>query len=181
MLYDWRHKVRLPFGCKPVSTRVEQQRPRKEEDHPLDCICAWAGWVKLCGARTEWSFMWRLPSRSSLFPSSFLSFSLFFKSLSFFLFLFLFFYLSPLFSFFLTSHFFSSKLGLTPSWNKDTPLDGRNLQCDAQRFPPHLDFCVKVKCAIGVSFWVSSNSKEHQSVQLMQSSCSRASYVPCSS
>ena len=36
-------------------------------------------------------------------------------------------------------------------------------------------------CNVGVSFWVCSHSKEHQSVQLMQSLCSRASYVPCSS
>ena len=41
--------------------------------------------------------------------------------------------------------------------------------------------CESQVCNAGVSFWVCSNSKEYQSVQLMQSSCSRASYVPCSS
>ena len=41
--------------------------------------------------------------------------------------------------------------------------------------------CKSQVCNFGVSFRVCSNSKEHHSVQLMQSSCSRASYVPCSS
>ena len=125
---------------------VGQQRPRKEARHFLDCMRAWAAWV--CGARTGWSFMWRL---SALSHSFLLPFSLLF-SLSFFSFLyFLFFYISLLFFFFFTSIIFLSKPRLTPSWNKDTPLDGWNLKCDAIRFPPHLDFCVKVKCAMSGS------------------------------
>ena len=71
--------------------------------------------------------------------------------LYFFIFFFILFFISFFFPF-LNSYLFSSKLGLTPSWNKETPLDGQNLQRDAQRFPPHLDFCVKVKCAIGSPF-----------------------------
>ena len=74
----------------------------------LDCLCAWAVWV--CGAMA-------LP-HSFLLPFSLFLFSLF-------LFFHLFLSLSPFFSFF-SSHFFLfflSKLGLTPSWNKDTPLD----------------------------------------------------------
>jgi hypothetical protein len=48
--------------------------------------------------------------------------------------------------------------------------------------PPHLDFCVKGKCAMSrVSLWVCSITKEHQRVWLMQLPCSLVSYVPCSS
>ena len=71
----------------------------------LDCLCAWAAWV--CGAMA-------LP-HSFLLPFSLFLFSLFL--------FFFFFYLSPFFSFPLFFYFFLSKLGLTPSWNKDTPLD----------------------------------------------------------
>ena len=79
----------------------------------LDCLCAWAVWV--CGAMA-------LP-HSFLLPFSLFFFSLF---LSFFFSLFLFLSLSLFFYLFLffSSLFFLRKLGLTPSWNKDTPLDG---------------------------------------------------------
>ena len=71
-----------------------------------------------------------------------------FHFLCLYFFLFFFFISLSFFFFFFTSLFFSSKPGLTPSWNKDTPLDGWNLQCDAMLFPSHLDFCVKVKCVM---------------------------------
>ena len=48
--------------------------------------------------------------------------------------------------------------------------------------PPHKVFCVKLKCAMsGVSLWVCSITKDHQSVYFMQLLCFRTSYVPCSS
>jgi len=114
---------------------------------------AWKGseafsWLYACvSCLSVWSqdrmeFYVKVAGSLPLFPSSFLSFCfslfIFFFSLLFFSFYFL--YLSPL--------FFSSKPGLTPSWNKNTPLDGWNLQRDAMRLPPHLDFCVKVKCVM---------------------------------
>ena len=101
--------VSIYDGCLGIAAAmacwVGQQRPGKEARHFLDCMRVWAAWV--CGARTGWSFMWRLPavSHSFLLPFS-LSFSL-----SLFFFIFLFFYISPFFS----PLFFSSKLGLTPS------------------------------------------------------------------
>jgi len=117
----------------------------------------------------------RLSPTLSFFLSLFCFLSLFFS------FLFFYFFISlSFFSFFLPL-FFSSKPGLTPSWNKDTPWDGWNLKHDAMRFPPHLDFVWKssVQCR-GLLLSV-FHSKEHQSVQLMQSLCSQASYVPWNS
>ena len=97
---------------------LEHQRLGKEEEQPLDCLCAWAAWA--CGAMAL-----SLSLSLSLFPSFFLSFSsLFFFFYNFSLFL----SLSLFFLFFL---FFQSKPRLTPSWNKDTPLVGWNLQRDA--------------------------------------------------
>ena len=162
-----------PLWCRwQVTIKVEQWRPGNEEMQPLDCLCLLAAWV--CGARTGWSFMCRLPALSHSFL---LPFSLSFSLSLFFLFSFSFFISLSFFSFFLPL-FFSSKPGLTPSWNKDTPLDGWNLKHDAMRFPPHLDFVWKssVQCR-GLLLSV-FHSKEHQSVQLMQSLCSQASYVP---
>ena len=134
MLYDWGRKVPLPL-CMWASADLS------------GAAKAWKGrgaafWLFVCmSCLSVWSY-----GSLSLFPSSFLS--LFSLSL-FFL------YLSPCVSFFsLFFHltlFFSSKPGLTSSCNNDTPLDGWNLQQDAQRFPPHLDFCVKVKCAMSGS------------------------------
>ena len=81
----------------------------------LDCLCAWAAWV--CGAIA-------LP-HSFLLPFSLFFFLSFFFFLLFFLFFSLSFFISlPFFFVFLSLFsFFLSKLGLTPSWNKDTPLD----------------------------------------------------------
>ena len=92
-------------ACEQVPIWVEQQRLGKEEEQPLDCLCAWAAWV--CGAMAL-----------SHTLSFFLTLSLF----SFIFFLLSFFNLSPYFSL-----SFLSKVRLTPSWNKDTPLDGWNL------------------------------------------------------
>ena len=123
--------VSIYDGCLGIAAAmacwVGQQRPVKEAKHFLDCMRAWAAWV--CGARTGWSFMWRLPalSHSFLLPFS-LSFSLsLFFIFYFFSFIYIYLYISLLFfSFFFTS-LFLSKLRLTPSWNKDTPLDDWNL------------------------------------------------------
>jgi len=153
---------------------VGQQRPRKEARLFLDCMRAWAAWV--CGARTGWSFMWRLSalSHSFLLPFS-LSFSL---SLFFSILFFLFFYISLLF---FTSLFFKQaradtllKQGYSFGW----------LELEVWRYTisPTLGLlCESQVCNVRVSFWVYFHSKEHQSVQLMQSLCFRASYVPCSS
>ena len=81
------------------SKGLERKRSRV-----LDCLCAWAAWV--CGAMA-------LP-HSFLLPFSLFLFSLF---------IFFFFYLSLSLFLFLFLSFFLNKLGLTPSWNKDTPLD----------------------------------------------------------
>ena len=76
-------------ACEQVPIWVEQQRLGKEEEQPLDCLCAWAAWV--CGAMAL--------SHSFLLP-----FSLFFLSLCFFcisllVFLFFLFFLSHSFFF----------------------------------------------------------------------------------
>ena len=66
--------VSIYDGCLGIAAAmacwVGQQRPGKEAKHFLDCMRAWAAWV--CGARTGWSFMWRLPalSHSFLLPFS---------------------------------------------------------------------------------------------------------------
>ena len=65
----------------------------------------------------------RLSPTLSFLLSLFFSLFIFFFSLFFSFFLF---YISLFFFFFFTS-IFSSKPRLTPSWNKDTPLDGWNL------------------------------------------------------
>ena len=154
---------------------VGQQRPRKEVRHFLDCMRVWAAWE--CGARTGWSFMWRLSalSYSFLLPFS-LSFSL---SLFFLLFYFFIFFisLSFCFSFFHLSFFQASQgwhlletrilLWMAGTWSVTL--------CD---FPHTWTLCESQVCNVGVSFWVYFHSKEHQSVQLMQSLCSQASYVP---
>ena len=80
------------------SKSLERKRSRV-----LDCLCAWVAWV--CGVVAL-----------SLFPSFFLSFFIYLSPYYFFLSLF-FIYISPYYIFSL----FFSKLGLTPSWNKDTP------------------------------------------------------------
>ena len=90
----------------------------------------------------------RLSPTLSFFLSLFLFLSLYF----FIFFFYIYFFISlSFFSSFFHLSFFSSKPGLTPSWNKNTPLDGWNLQCDAMRYLPHLDFCVKVKCVMSGS------------------------------
>ena len=78
----------------------------------------------------------RLGARIVFLCEDWLSLSLFLFFLSF----------SPFFHL----SFLSSKLELTPSWNKDTPY-GWNLQRDPQQIPPQLYFCVKVKCVISRS------------------------------
>ena len=111
--------------------------------------CMWAS-ANLNGAAKAWkgrgAASWLLVCMSCLSVWSHGSLSLF-LSLYFFVFL-------SLFSFFFflsLSFFFLSKPGLTSSCNKDTSLDGWNLQRDAQRFSSHLDFYAKVKCAISGS------------------------------
>ena len=96
----------------------------------------------------------------SLFPSSFLSFS---------------------FLFYFSLYFFKQaradtflKQGYSFGW----------LELEAWRYAisPKLGLlCESQVWNVGVSFWVYFHSKEHQSVQLMQSLCFRASYAPCSS
>jgi hypothetical protein len=128
MLYDWGCKVRLPlcmWASADLSGAVKTWKGRGA-----------ASWLFVCMSCLS------VRSHGSLTLSIFLSLS--FLSLSLFvsfIFLSLFFYLS----------FFSSKPWLTPSWNKDTPLVGWNLQQDAQRFPPHLEFYMKVKSAMSGS------------------------------
>ena len=99
-------------------------------------------------------------------------------SLSFFLSLFFFFFYFLYLSLFFTSLFFKQaradtflKQGYSFGW----------LELEAWRYAisPTLGFlCESQVCNVGVSFWVYFHSKEHQSVQLMQSLCSQASYVP---
>jgi len=119
---------------------------------------AWKGseafsWLYACvSCLSVWSqdrmeFYVKVVGSLLLFPSSFFSFV--FSLFIFFTFLFFyFFYISLLLFFFFSPLFLSSKPRLTPSWNKDTPLDGWNLKRDAMRFPPHLDFVWKssVQC-----------------------------------
>ena len=61
--------VSIYDGCLGIAAAtacwVEQQRLGKEAKQFLDCMHAWAAWV--CGARTGWSFMWRLPALSHSF------------------------------------------------------------------------------------------------------------------
>ena len=148
---------------------VEQRRPEKEVKHFLDCMSAWAAWV--CGARSGWSYMCRLPALSHSFL---LPFSLFIFLFS----LFFIFYISVFFLFFHLSFCFKQaradtflKQGYSFGW----------LELEAWRYAisPTLGLlCESQVCNVGVSFWVYFHSKEHQSVQLMQSLCSQASYVP---
>ena len=97
--------VSIYDGCLGIAAAmacwVEQQRLGKEVKHFLDCMRAWAAWV--CGAKTGWSFMWRLPA---LFPSFLLPFSLSFSLSLFFLFSFSFFISLSFFSFFSPLLFF---------------------------------------------------------------------------
>jgi len=122
--------VGINDGCLGIAVVmacwVGQQRPGKEAKHFIDCMRVWAAWV--CGARTEWSFVWRLLalSHSFLLPFSLsFSLSLFYLFFYFLYFYFTFFYISL--SLFFVTTLFLSKLRLTPSWNKDTPLDDWNL------------------------------------------------------
>ena len=138
--------VSIYDGCLGIAAAMAcwagQQRPGKEVKHflivcvreLLECVEPGPDGVLCEGCRLSPTL------------SFFLSLSLFFLFSLFFFFLYL-----CLFSFFFTSLFVSSKPGLTPSWNKDTPLDGWNLKRDAMRFPPLLDFCVKVKCVMSGS------------------------------
>ena len=103
--------VSIYDGCLGIAAAmacwVGQQRPGKEAKHFIDCMHVWAAWV--CGARTEWSFVWRLPAPSH---SLLLPFSLSFSLSLFFYFLFLFFFISlSFFSFFFTSIFFQASQG----------------------------------------------------------------------
>jgi len=143
------------------SKGLERKRSRV-----LDCLCAWAAWV--CGAMA-------LP-HSFLLPFSLFLFSLFL--------FFLFCYLSPFFlSFPLFSPLFFFELARPDTFLKQGYSFGW-LELAARRsvISPTLGLlCESQVCNVGVSFRVCSNSEEHQSVQLMQTSCSRASYVPRSS
>ena len=107
--------VSIYDGCLGIAAAmacwVEQQRLGKEVKHFLDCMRAWAACV--CGARTKWSFVWRLPalSHSFLLPFS-LSFSLSLFFSLFFSFLFFLFFISLSFLyFFFTSIFFQASQG----------------------------------------------------------------------
>ena len=164
--------VSIYDGCLGIAAAmacwVGQQRPGKEARHFLDCMRAWAACV--CGARTEWSFVWRLPALSHSFL---LPFSLSFSLSLFFLF-FYFFIPLPFFhlSFFQASqgwHLLKTRILLWMAGTWSVTL------CD---FPHTWTLCESQVCNVGVSFWVYFHSKEHQSVQLLQSLCSQASYVP---
>jgi len=176
--------VSIYDGCLEIATAmacwVEQRRLGKEVKHFLDCMRAWAAWV--CGARTEWSFVWRLLalSHSFLLPFSLsFSLSLFYLFFYFLYFSFTFLYLSL--PFFCHHSFFKQakadtflKQGYSFGW----------LELAVWRYVISLTLgllCESQVCNAGVSFWVCSHSKEYQSVQLMQCLCSWASYVPCSS
>ena len=147
---------------------------------------AWKGseafsWLYACvSCLSVWSqdrmeFYVKVVGSLPLFPSSLLSFifSLFIFSFLFFIFL----YLSPFFLFFDLSFFQASQgwhlletrilLWMAGTWSVTL--------CD---FPHTWTLCESQVCNVGVSFWVYFHSKEHQSVQLMQSLCSQASYVP---
>ena len=92
-------------GCLGIAAAmvcwVEQQRPGKEVKNFLIVFMRELPWV--CGARTEWSFVWRLPTLShSFLPPFSLFFSLYFFLFSFFFFLYLslfYIFFSPLFFF----------------------------------------------------------------------------------
>ena len=162
--------VSIYDGCLGIAAVmacwVEQQRPGKEVKHFLDCMRAWAACV--CGARTKWSFVWRLPalSHSFLLPFFlFLSLYFFFFSLFFF---YIFFYISLLFFFFFTSFFMQAR---TEIFLKQEYSFGW-LELAAWRYaisPTLVLLCESQVCNVEVLFWVCSHSKEHQSVQLMQS------------
>ena len=148
----------------------------KEVKHFLDCMHAWAACV--CGARTEWSFVWRLPTLShSFLPPFSLFFSLYFFLFSFFFFL----YLSLFYIFFSPLFFFKQakadtflKQGYSFGW----------LELVAWRYAisPTLGLlCESQVCNVETSFRVFSNSEEHQIVQMMQPTCSQASCVSGSS
>ena len=153
-------------ACELVPIWVEQQKFGKEEEQPLDCLCAWAAWE--CGAMAL-----------SLSHSFLLPFSLFFLFIIFFSFLSLsLFFLS---SFFLSSLFFKQakantflKQGYSFGWLK--------LAARRSAISPTLAILYESQeCNVGVSFRVCSNTKKHQSVPLMWPQCSRASCVPKSS
>ena len=104
--------------------------------------------------------------------------------LSLFRFLCLYFFLFSFFYFFISLSFFSP-LFFFKQARADTLLkQGYSfgwLELEAWRYAisPTLGLlCESQVCNVGVSFWVYFHSKEHQSVQLMQSLCSQASYVP---
>ena len=153
--------VSIYDGCLLIAAvmvcSVGQQRPGKEAKHFLDC--AWATWV--CGARTGRSFMWRFWLSPTL--SFFLS-----------LFIFLFFYISPFFS----PLFFFKQARADTFLKEGYSFGWLELETWRYAISPTLGlFCESQVCNVGVSFWVYFHSKEHQSVQLMQSLCSQALYV----
>ena len=129
MLYDWGRKVRLPLCMWASADLSGVAKAWKGRGAGFLIVCV----HELLECVEPW-----LSRTLSFFLSHFFFFFFFFISL-------------PFFSFFSSLSFFLSKLGLTPSWNKDTPLVGWNLQRDAQRFSSHLDFYAKVKCAISGS------------------------------
>ena len=111
---------------------------------PMSCLSVWS--------QDRMEFCVKVAGSLPLFPSSFLSFFFSLFILFIFLFsLFFFYFFNISLSLFFVTTLFLSKLRLTPSWNKDTPLDGWNLKRDAMRFPPHLDLCGKVKCVMSGS------------------------------
>ena len=149
---------------------------RREAASWFVCVCCLSVWSR--GSLTL-SFFFSLFFFSYISPLIILfSLFVFHISLSLLLFFIFFIYLSPyyFFLFFFEQARFDTflKQGYSFGW----------LELAARRsviFPTLWLLCESQVCNVGDSFWVCSNSKEYQSVQLMQSSSSRASYVPCSS
>ena len=127
---------------------VEQQRPGKEVKHFLDCMRAWAACV--CGARTKWSFVWRLPalSHSFLLPFSLsLSLSLFF----YFFLLYIFFYISLLFFFFFSPLFFFKQARTDTFLKQEYSFGWLELAVWRYAISPTLGLLCEVKCVMSGS------------------------------
>ena len=172
--------VSIYDGCLGIAAAmvcwVEQQRPGKEVKNflivfmreLLECVEPGPNGVLCEGCRLSPTLSFLLSLFFSLSLYFFLFSFSFFISLSFFLFF------SPLFFFKQAKADTFLKQGYSFGW----------LELVAWRYAisPTLGLlCESQVCNVGVSFWVCSHSKEHQSVQLMQSLCSRASYIPYSS
>ena len=163
MLYDWGRKVRFPLCMRASADLSGVAKASKGRGAGFLIVCV----HELLECVEPW-----LSLTLSFFLSLYffpLSLFLFFSFLSFFLFFISLFFLSFFFKqaradIFLKQGYFFGWLEHAARRSAISPTLG--LLCESQ------------VCNVRVSFQLCSNSKEHQSVQLMQSSCFWASYVP---